>query len=156
MLQEKCFPASALEILSYASKAKVPSRVLSFVNKQANKQTYKQGLRWILGAIFLEFQKKIPGQVVVNLSSCPGKASGEGKQLCFKACPYEHPPQGREPDFREGARKPTVPEDVYLGYGWHLKERDRKEKKKKKNRKLQFCQLAPKKEVRPSHGLLNL
>ena len=47
---------------------------------------------------------------------------------------YEHPPQGREPGFRERARKPTVPEDVYLGYGWHLKERDRK----KKNRKLQL------------------
>lgn len=112
-----------------------PRPPLGFLASLTNKQTYKQGLRWILGAIFLEFQKKIPGQVVVNLSSCPGKASGERKQLCFKTCPYEHPPQGREPDFRERVRKPTVPEDVYLGYGWHLKERDRKEKK---NRKLQL------------------
>lgn len=42
LLQEKYFPASPLEILSYARKTKVPSRVLSLVNKQANKQTYKQ------------------------------------------------------------------------------------------------------------------
>lgn len=124
----------------------------SLTSKQTNIHT--KGLDGYSGTIFLEFQKKIPGQVVVNLSSSPEKANGERRQLCFKTCHDEHLPQGREPDFRKRARKPTVPEEVYLCYGWHPKEKVRKEKKKK--RKLQFCQLGLKKEVRLSQGLLNL
>lgn len=116
--------------LCLESQAKVPSSVLSLLNKQASKQTNidTKGLDGYSGTIFLEFQKKIPGQVVVNLSSSPEKANGERRQLCFKTCRDEHLPQGREPDFRKRARKPTVPEEVYLCYGWHPKEKRKRKR----------------------------
>ena len=60
MLQEKCFPASTLEILSYARKTKIPSRVLSLVNKQANKQTKKDSDEMDTGGNFLRVSEEDP------------------------------------------------------------------------------------------------